>query len=201
MKKLAPRGSRKPRKLHALPGAPFQARGTLGGRTLTAACGPHSVLLPITAPEVGSRIFCFFTQNSSWTREESKRNLALTREGSQGQNQVLKNGKPASTSPFQLMKVLGFQERKNVFTLFHKLDSSPHPPSTPSKLVLLFVQVERPGGYRNPTSSPRAPAEGMEFSAVIFLYGNVWFGVPGFVSQRERECVEVDLIKIGISYI
>lgn len=41
----------------------------------------------------------------------------------------------------------------------------------------------------------------MEFISVIFLYGNVWFGVPDFVSQRERECVEVDLIKIGISYI
>lgn len=88
-----------------------------------------------------------------------------------------------------------------MFTLFHKLDSSPHPPSIPGKLVLLSVQVERPGSYRNPTSSPLAPAEGMEFIAVIFLYGNVWFGVPGFVSQRERECVEVDLIKIGISYI
>lgn len=39
------------------------------------------------------------------------------------------------------------------------------------------------------------------FISVIFLYGNVWFGVRDFVSQRERECVEVDLIKIGISYI
>lgn len=29
-----------------------------------------------------------------------------------------------------------------MFTLFHKLDSSPHPPSIPGKLVLLSVQVE-----------------------------------------------------------
>lgn len=42
---------------------------------------------------------------------------------------------------------------------------------------------------------------GKRFISVIFQYGNVWFGAPDFVLQRERECVEVDLIKIGISYI
>lgn len=59
----------------------------------------------------------------------------------------------------------------------------------------------RPGSYKSPTFSALAPAEGMEFMSVIFLYGNIWFGVPDFVAQRERECVEVDLIKIGINYI
>lgn len=59
----------------------------------------------------------------------------------------------------------------------------------------------RPGITKSPTSSSLAPAEGKEFISVICLYENTWFGAPGFVSQRERECVEVDLIKIGISYI
>lgn len=89
-----------------------------------------------------------------------------------------------------------------MFTLFHKLYSRPPvPEQNKTKLVLLFVQMVRPGSYRSPASSSLAPAEGMEFISVIFLYGNVWFGVRDFVSQRERECVEVDLIKIGISYI
>lgn len=59
----------------------------------------------------------------------------------------------------------------------------------------------RPGSYQNPTSSSLAPAEEMGIVSLIFLYGSTWFGVPDFVSQRERECVEVGLIKIGIGYI
>lgn len=35
----------------------------------------------------------------------------------------------------------------------------------------------------------------------MFQYENVWFRAPDFVSQREHECMGVDLIKIGISYI
>lgn len=66
-----------------------------------------------------------------------------------------------------------------MFTLFHKLDSSPHPPSTPSKLVLLFVQVERPGSYRNPTSSPRAPARG--WSSVLSSFFMEMYGLESLV--------------------
>lgn len=74
----------------------------------------------------------------------------------------------------------------------YKINWSPYLPSknkNTKQLVLLLVQVGRPRSYQNPTPDFLAPAEGMGFISVIFLHGNVWFGVPDFVSQRERECV------------
>lgn len=155
------------------PGAP------LGEGPWQLPVGPIQCCFPSLPLRWGPGFFASSPKTAAGPGKKARETWALTREGSQGQNQVLKKGKPASTSPFQLMKVLGFCERKNVFTLFHKLDSSPHPPSTPSKLVLLFVQVERPGSYRNPTSSPRAPARG--WSSVLSSFFMEMYGLESLV--------------------
>lgn len=153
------------------------------------------LLLPITAPEVVARIFRLFIQDSCW---------ALAREGCGGQDQVPEDWKTCLFVSFPARERSGISLKEKKCPLYfinYTPDPRPQTKQNKTKLVLLFVQMLRPGSYRSPTSSSLAPAEGMEFISVIFLYGNVWFGVRDFVSQRERECVEVDLIKIGISYI
>lgn len=176
----------------ALPG---QVGTFLRGEPWQLLPGPMSLLLPITAPEVVSRVFYLLIQDSCW---------ALTKEGRKGQNQVPEDWKAWLFFSFPAHERSGIsltEKKCSLYFINYTPDPHPQTKQNKTKLVMLFVQMVRPGSYRSPTSSSLSPAEGMGFVSVIFLYGNVWFGVRDFVSQRERECVEVDLIKIGISYI
>lgn len=69
-----------------------------------------------------------------------------------------------------------------MFTLLYKLYS--RPPPTPKKTSFALRASGEAWKQQKPHLQFPGPSEGVEFISVIFLYGDVWFGVPDCVSRR-----------------